>query len=542
MATKKKGNSSPANKIVLKPGFRVGYPAAEDDEEFLRECFVDNQALDALIDCSSPGSVVLGRTGAGKSALLLHIPTIKDHTITIEPSDLALNYISNSTVIKFFEGLGVKFDLFFRMLWRHVLCVEILNYHYNVRKKGDFEKAMEGLQDFIRANPSKKVALEYLGRWGSKFWEQSQERIKELVERFEDELKAGVDLTGAGVPLNFSAGTKIESSKKTEITDQAARVVNAIQIKQLSVVMDILADDILTDAQKPYYIVIDRLDEDWVDDAIRFKLIRALMETVRDFRKVRNVKIVISMRTDLLERVLTVPLRWTSESMYELIDRRINAVFKRQYTSDGVHFGDIFDPNYRQAGPTFEYLWARTQRRPRDMIAFMNQIFDEVVGKVRIGANDIGKAEIEYSKKRMGALCTEWATEHPHLEPCLETLRRLPSRLSPELLDEDTLQALILHLSDADDAPDGLPQLAKGYLEDTSRFQGFRAQLITVLYKVGAIGVRLHRGDPVHFVYETNSVVRPGDITSETRISISPMLWMALGTYRHRVKGELVED
>lgn len=558
MASKKKIRSSAANKIVLKPGFRVGYPAAEDDEELLRECFVDNAALASLVDCTAPGSVLLGRTGSGKSALLLHLPRVKEHTITIEPSDLALNFISNSTVLRFFEGLGVKFDLFFRMLWRHVLCVEILNYHYNVRQKGDFEKAIDGLKDFFGKNPSKKLALEYLTQWGSKFWEQSQERIKELIERFEDELKAGVDLTNLGAPINFGGSTFIETSRKTEITDQATKVVNTIQIKKLSTIMDILAEDILTDDQKPYFIVIDRLDEDWVDDGIRYKLIRALLETIRDFRKVRNVKIIISMRTDLLERVyrntkdsgfqeekyeaLAVPLKWTSESLYEMIDKRITAVFKRQYTSEDVHFGELFDLKHRQAGSTFDYLMARTQRRPRDMIAFMNQIFEEAVGKTRIAANDIDKAEIEYSKKRLAALCTEWASEHPNLETCLEVFRRLPSRISPEMLTEEHLQAAILELSDAPDSPDELPQMARACLDDMSRFRALRGQIITVLYKVGALGVRLHRGEPVHFCYDSNTVVRPSDVSDDVRLSVAPMLWAALGTFRQRVRGELVDD
>lgn len=558
MSKKKSKTGTPANKIVLKAGFRVGYPAAEDDAELLKECFVDNAALSSLISCDNPGSVLLGRTGSGKSALLLHIEQTKEHVISIDPSNLALNFISNSTIIRFFEGLGVKFDLFFRLLWRHVLCVELLNYHYNVRQRGDFEKAISGLRDIFLTNPSKKLALDYLEQWGSKFWEQSQERIKELVERFEDQLKAGVDLGSVGVPLNFSGSMTIETSKKTEITDQATRVVNTIQIRKLSDIMDILADNILVDDQKPYYIVIDRLDEDWVDDAIRYKLIRALLETIRDFRRVRNAKILISMRTDLLDRVyrttkdsgfqeekyeaLTVPLKWSTPPLFELIDRRVTSVFRRQYTKESVHFYDLVDANYRQAGPTFDYLIARTQRRPRDIIAFVNQIFEEAIGKTKVSANDIDKAEIEYSKRRLTALCTEWAAEHPDLEACLEAFRRLPSRLDAETLNEEQLQMLILRLSDAPDSPDELPQKAREYLNDTSTFAAFRAHLIAVLYKVGGLGVRLHKGEPVHFVYDSNSVVRPSDITSDTKLSISPMLWAALGTFRQRVRGEITEE
>ena len=62
--------------------------------------------------------------------------------------------------------------------------------------------------------------------------------------------------------------------------------MNGVQIKELSDILDMM-DDYLTDPQKRYYITIDRLDEDWVDDRLRLHLIRALIETVRDFQKVK---------------------------------------------------------------------------------------------------------------------------------------------------------------------------------------------------------------------------------------------------------------
>jgi len=387
----KENATSPSNKIVLKPGMRVGYPAAEDDLELLRECFLDSGALSQVLDVNDPGSVVLGRTGSGKSAILIHIRETQDHVITINPSDLALNYISSSTILRFFDSLGVQFDLFFRLLWRHVLCVELLNYHYKVRKKGDFEKVVEGLHVIFGQAQSKRLALEYLSEWGSHFWEQSQERIKELVEKFEDQLKAGVNLTTVGAAIDIGASTKIESSKKTEIVEQATKVVNTIQIKKLSTLMDLMSKDIFTDDQRRYYVVIDQLDDSWVEDGLRYKLIRALIETVKDFKKVDNVKILIAMRTDLLERVykftrdsgfqeekyeaLNVPVRWSRNKLFELIDKRVSWAFKKKYTKDSVHFYDIFERNYRQTGDVFDYIVNRTQMRPRDIIAFINLVF-----------------------------------------------------------------------------------------------------------------------------------------------------------------------
>ena len=65
-----------------------------------------------------------------------------------------------------------------------------------------------------------------------------------------------------------------------------------------------LVDEVLEDPKRCYYIVIDRLDEDWVEDGLRYLLIRALIETVRDFVKVKHTKIIIALRYDLLDQVI----------------------------------------------------------------------------------------------------------------------------------------------------------------------------------------------------------------------------------------------
>ena len=58
------------------------------------------------------------------------------------------------------------------------------------------------------------------------------------------------------------------------------------------------------DQMKEFYILVDRLDERWVDDSIRFRMIKALMETLKSFRKIRNLKILVALRQDVLERVV----------------------------------------------------------------------------------------------------------------------------------------------------------------------------------------------------------------------------------------------
>jgi hypothetical protein len=54
---------------------------------------------------------------------------------------------------------------------------------------------------------------------------------------------------------------------------------------------------------KQFHILIDKLDEHWVDVSIRFKLIRSLIESLKSFRRITNLKILVALRSDVLGAV-----------------------------------------------------------------------------------------------------------------------------------------------------------------------------------------------------------------------------------------------
>ncbi|MCY4612794.1 MAG: hypothetical protein OXB94_04115, partial [Nitrospira sp.] len=218
------GKKGQPNRVVFQGGVRIGFADAEDDTDYLHECYVDIDQVQQVLNTEDPGSILLGRTGCGKTAAIMHIVSVQDNVIQIEPETLSLNFISNSNILSFFHGLGVNLDLFFQLLWRHVLCVELLNYHYNVKgKKKNFESILEYLKDTIGPNKSKRLALDYLKMWGTKFWEETQYRIREIVEKFENELQAGVNLANLGVPLNAQGSATVSGEQKTELINQAKR-------------------------------------------------------------------------------------------------------------------------------------------------------------------------------------------------------------------------------------------------------------------------------------------------------------------------------
>jgi len=79
-----------SNPIVLSNSSRIGRISAEADEEFLFECFVDSSALADLKQSDSPQMLVLGSTGAGKTAIIRKIQQESDSANLIQLDEMAL--------------------------------------------------------------------------------------------------------------------------------------------------------------------------------------------------------------------------------------------------------------------------------------------------------------------------------------------------------------------------------------------------------------------------------------------------------------------
>src|SRR6266404_332956 len=129
------------NPIVLRRTDSIGAADAENDHQFLSQCFVDSGQLDLLLNIDEPHCVILGRTGSGKTALLLVIK--KRYQIHNEERQ--------------------------RDFWTR--CRD-----YFARDKNKAK--------------AKEDALRYLEYWGRNFWEETTTRVKEFTNKLESELSA----------------------------------------------------------------------------------------------------------------------------------------------------------------------------------------------------------------------------------------------------------------------------------------------------------------------------------------------------------------
>ncbi len=124
----------------------IGAAEAEGDN-FLTDCFIDNGYLDRLCDITDHRFIVLGRTGSGKSALLLRMRQTQQRILLLKPENLSLTYISNSTILKYLIDLDVNLDLFFKLLWRHVLAVELLKQLFPLHNKKESNSWYQGYEN-----------------------------------------------------------------------------------------------------------------------------------------------------------------------------------------------------------------------------------------------------------------------------------------------------------------------------------------------------------------------------------------------------------
>jgi hypothetical protein len=201
-----------------------------------------------------------------------------------------------------------------------------------------------------------------------------------------------------------------------------------------------LTKTFFSDERQHFYICIDRLDENWVDESFRYLLIRSLIEPIRDFLQVRNIKIIAALRADLIERVfrftrdsgfqeekyrsLYLPLRWTREQLLNLLDKRVNYLVQQTYTKRTVGYADLLPERVDKSSTAADYLVDRTLMRPRDLIEFFNSVIELAVAKPTITKDMILQGEGVYSKNRMRSLQDESINDYPALIECSKLLKQ----------------------------------------------------------------------------------------------------------------------
>lgn len=533
------------DRLVFRKQDRIGANDAEEDGAFLAQCFVDTGDLHVLRDCARAERIVLGRTGCGKSALLLRLLQEEERAIEVRPENLALSYISNSNILRFFEALGVNLEPFYKLIWRHAFSVELLRSRLGFKDASIKVSLIDKVKAKLKGGQYSS-AIRYLETWGNKFWEETEHRVKEITSKVEDTLRGAIK--GSPVPLELSAeGVRtISQERKTEIVQRAQRVVNEAHVPQLNQILDIVKD-VLDDDQQRYYIVIDRLDESWAEDQLRYKLIMALIETVKDFRRVPNAKIVIALRVDLLQRVyrgartagfqeekldsLCLKLRWQASTLTEMLDTRVNHVFRDRYSKNRVlTCQDVMAEMRRDSNPV-DYILERTFLRPRDAICFLNECIVAAEGRAKIALKDIRVAEATYSHGRLQSVADEWHVEYPNLLVFAKVLLsnvNSQGQLS-EIAPYNVLADRCLSLQSRPLADDDLRRACSQVVEENLPCTHLLHAAVAMFFRVGIVAVKFAATEPYTWHADAGRLVDVTEFSESTSVRIHPMFWAALG-------------
>jgi hypothetical protein len=494
---------------------------------------------------------VLGRTGAGKTALLRQIKHLHRQTCAeLSPEALALNFVTNSSVIQFFEEAGVQLDIFYTLLWRHIITVELLKLKYEIQNEIRQQSFLGSILGKFTLDKGKARAIEYLQEWGDKFWQETEYRTKEFTRKLERDLSASAKIDASRIALGATAARKLTEDEKVEVRESGTRVVNEVQVRDLHNVINFLSEDIFISENVTYYIVIDRLDEDWVDDRIRFKLIKALIEAVRTFHKVRCVKIIVALRADLHYRILQetpgagfqeekyrslyLNVKWTRDQLIKLVDERVGYLFRWKYTKANVKLSDILPDSQIDHRSLIDYMLDRTFFRPREAILYLNECLQLSEGRTKITPQIVRKAEGAYSQQRLSSLFDEWRRDFPNLELAAQMLRGRASNFALSDIDSDSCDKCATHLLENNRGRvDLLSKLCENfYLADGCNVFEFTRDLMLIFYRVGLVGVKLAPYSERLWSFDGPVALDPLQVRNDTVVSVHKTFWAALGSQR----------
>lgn len=408
---------------IFRKNSQIGNLDAEYDT-FLKSCFLETNVFSNLLNFDNTldftKRVIVGRTGSGKTALLKQLaenPKIKKHSI-IEAESTVFEHIKNNVFISDLIDKGIDLRIFYKSLWIHVLLVRVIDLLYPGKTFLDY---MPEFTTGLKKKYNSALASEYVEKFRDNFFNDNI--VTEITEKMQNDLSGSL-----GVGVLKAAGKEVK-----EVTEKIQRAttqyISSELIRKQKELIKLLIEENSKEGQIKYIISIDDLDKSWLSSSsIRYDFINALLDAFRELIDVRTVKVIISIRTDILKGIydknlrqeekdksLIVAMQWNEREIREMLDKRIDFLIKDQYQGRAVaKFSDIF--NFSVRGQTAEsYIMERTMLRPRDAIDFVNLSLAEADGSTELCEDFLLEAEEKFYVSRKQALCKEWASIYAHI-------------------------------------------------------------------------------------------------------------------------------
>jgi hypothetical protein len=424
-----------------------GNDSAEKDAHLL-EYFIDSTAFQRVAEGRK--SIVVGRKGSGKSALLKklteHFSAQPDTYLTVlTPKYNNIRTVLNDSALR--EDFGE--EIFFQHTWLRQICLDFLccvGHH----AKGGF---CAGSLEFAR-----RIAA-------------SQDcTSKDFVENITEVL--GRIKVKAGNLGDFGLAVESELRKVAELESLLHHVGE------------------LTKAGATFVVLIDDLDLGWDNSRTANNLLLGLLSAAGHLAGMNHsIKTILFLREDvytiLLEQTQHADkyrdverVRWSQEQLVSILEARIN--FNRERGGEKpveTAFFSVFPETIGTAN-TDNWLIERTLSRPRELIQFA-RYYTESLDEDVPSDKKLKEAEPEYSNWKLNDLCAEYSNQYPGLSAIFAHWKTAFFRRKYHL-DRKELEDMVLDLLSS-------VVLDAGWfnrLVDDTDIDGF----LKIMYEIGFLG------------------------------------------------------
>lgn len=407
----------------------VGEVSAERDNN-LADYFFDAGVSKSII-ANPKQYLLLGRKGAGKTAVFLHL--------TGKPSNL---FSSDDLVV----GLSLQ-----SYNWQ---AHQLLN---DSQKEGGFQH--RDSWRFVLYIETVKAVVTHLQSSGKPVPKNLQKAASILEKIFSKPVPSWTDLLGeklyslAGLELpgfdlsedNFSASTGKISFEDVQEKTELRAVMNR-NISALTNWLEKCLHEIPSGIK--IFLVFDRLDEAWVATFIDQSktIISGLLHASEHVLNIFNgtIRPIVFLREDIFwtfdindrnkfREDCSDSLRWNTDSIEKLMLTRINYYANLAGKSSIASLQDLFqEKEMRSRTKPTMHLFNRTMCRPRDMVAFLKRTVqaakdDGLVSddQSKLSTKSIYAAEPGYSEYLYEELSDEWRTQNPAFGDYLAAIENL---------------------------------------------------------------------------------------------------------------------
>jgi len=539
----------------------IGANAAEDDHDYLSECFVDMGELPILQNVTDPRFLVVGRTGSGKTALFMQL-AMRYNCYLLDANAKGFCYTEKTAVFEDLTVKGMNLAPYLKLLWMHVLIIEVIQETVPVDQKDSIIERLKSLFS-PRRNVKEETALKYLEKYQGEFWTDTTEKTRRISEEFTQTLekvikgeidakvKLGEIISIDGDGLYDKRDSTSHTRETTyEVEKRGIEIVSHHLASQISTIPAVI-DTLLQDNKKIVYIAIDKLDESVISDTFRYQSLRGLLDAIRDLnRSVANLKIVVSIRTDLLDCILKkveipgqqyekykslfLQIKWDKQQLIDLAEKRVQKLVRKRYQPKSpVLLHELFpEKMHVPNGQTIafaDYVIERSWDRPRDIIDFINYCIEVAEGNNQVTQEMARQAERRYSRDRYSSLQEEWGKSIPEIRVLLDLLVGFEVGFNVASIDEEKTVDWVIEVLKTGDPSSDLYRLASEYDKKSATYAAFRNACLQALYTAGIVGIKFSPTDPMKWSYRENYSYEEDDIHDNSLIRIHPGLWAHYG-------------